>query len=102
MNLTKIDGGFTFEDLNGLNIFKITEGIEKITETQFHVFTNNGIIFLDLNCMIENNTYDSIDDFATELGCQLKDVNYQELIIQKEMELLTVYEEIQRLKEKSN
>lgn len=66
-NIIKIEGGFElegrvyeFEEIDGLNY-------QIISEEQAHIRTNNGIILLDLNCTINENTYDNISAFINEL-----------------------------------
>lgn len=66
-NITKIEGGF---ELGG-RVYQFLEidGIQYnvISESQVHVLTDYGIILLDLNCTINQNTYEDINAFINEL-----------------------------------
>lgn len=66
-NITKIEGGFELEG----RVYEFVEidGIQYnlISESQVHILTDCGIILLDLNCTINENTYEDINAFINEL-----------------------------------
>lgn len=63
INLTTIKGGFVMNELKYL-----FEGeAEILDETQAHVPTDKGVIFCDTTMSVNENTYENINDFLTEL-----------------------------------
>lgn len=66
-NILKIENGFSLQS----NTYKFIEidgamyGI--ISDTQVHVYTDLGIILLDLNCSIEGVYFNNINSFLTDL-----------------------------------
>jgi len=63
LNLTTIPGGFIMHDLE-----YITDGIfEILNETQAHISTNNGIIFIDTTITINNISYKTINELIIVL-----------------------------------
>jgi hypothetical protein len=63
INLTTIKGGFVMRELEYL-----FEGeAEILDETQAHVPTDKGVIFCDTTMLINENTYENINDFLTAL-----------------------------------
>lgn len=71
LNLIKIENGFTLNENEYLfNPFYSDNGIvdyEIISNNQCHIGVNNGVIFLDLSCSINDNTFENINDFITAL-----------------------------------
>jgi len=66
-NLTKIQGGFVYN--NQMFMFTEIEGIdyEILNPFQFHIYTDLGIILFDLDCLIDGVKYDSIIDCINAL-----------------------------------
>jgi len=63
LNLTTIPGGFIMRDLE-----YITDGIfEILHETQAHISTNNGTIFIDITVTINNISYKTINELIIVL-----------------------------------
>ena len=63
LNLTTIPGGFIMHDLE-----YITDGIfEIIHETQAHISTSNGIIFIDTTITVNNISYKTINELIIVL-----------------------------------
>jgi hypothetical protein len=63
LNLTTIPGGFIMRDLE-----YITDGIfEILHETQAHISTNNGTIFIDTTVTINNISYKTINELIIVL-----------------------------------
>lgn len=68
-------------------------------ESQILANTDKGCILLDLSCTINGVVYDNITSFCSDLGVEIiNEPTQEELIAQKEAQLLAIYEEIQRLK----
>lgn len=66
-NLQKIENGFEFEG-NQFEFIEIDENqYNIISDTQVHIYTDMGIILLDLNVAIEYRIFDSITEFINEL-----------------------------------
>lgn len=63
-NITKISGGFTISNSNTIFLY---EGNYEILGDYMHVETNQGIIYLDLSCTIENQSFTDINAFANFL-----------------------------------
>jgi hypothetical protein len=62
-NLTTISNGFIMNELEYL-----FEGeAEIINETQAHVPTDRGVIFMDTTMTIDNESFNNINDFLTKL-----------------------------------
>lgn len=66
-NITKIEGGFIlnsstyqFLDIDG-------QYYQVVSNEQVHVYTDLGIILLDLNCSIDDEAYNDIDSFVSAL-----------------------------------
>ena len=64
-NITKISGGFTISNSN--TIFLYEGKYEISSDYHMHVWTNQGIIYLDLSCTIENQSFTDINAFANFL-----------------------------------
>jgi hypothetical protein len=63
INLTTIKGGFVMNELE-----YIFEGeAEILSETQAHVPTDRGVIFMDTTMTIDNESFNNINDFLTKL-----------------------------------
>lgn len=68
-------------------------------ESQILANTDKGSILLDLSCTINEIAYDNATSFCSSLGVPIIDEPTQEeLIAQKEAELLEMFEELKRLK----
>lgn len=64
-NITKIDGGFIFNDTE--YIFDELRTRNAISQSQAHVYTSNGVLLLDLSCTIESTSFTDINSFLTNL-----------------------------------
>ena len=64
-NITKILGGFTITNLN--TIFLYEGNYEILENDQVHIWTNQGIIYLNLSCTIENQSFTDINVFVNFL-----------------------------------
>lgn len=66
-NLTKIPGGFQHQEC----MYQFNPVDEQyylaISQEQLHVYTDQGIILLDLSCTIDGKSYDNIILFGQEL-----------------------------------
>jgi hypothetical protein len=62
-NITTIQNGFIFNETQ----YTFEGEIEIISETQCHVPTNEGVILLDLSCLINEVEYTDIDLFVKAL-----------------------------------
>lgn len=71
MNITKIDNGFTINNTDYLFQEVETEtglvAYEILSESQVLVGTNEGFIFLDLSCTIDNVLYTNMTQFIEVL-----------------------------------
>lgn len=87
--LNSID--YTFEGKN-----------EIISNSQALIGTNIGIILIDLSCTINDVEFTNINSFLSALGVIeiVQGLTQDELIAQKEAELLTMYKELEALKTK--
>lgn len=66
-NITKISGGFLFNEIN-YNFNEVDGDKYKIlTSTQLWVYTDQGIILFDLTCTIDGVSYTDINLFAQDL-----------------------------------
>jgi hypothetical protein len=66
-NIVKIENGFKL-DFNTYQFIDIDrEQYNIISDTQAHIYTNNGIILLDLGCAIDYKIYDNMVDFIYNL-----------------------------------
>ena len=64
-NITKISGGFTISNSNTIYLY---EGNYEISsDYHMHVWTNQGIIYLNLSCTIENQSFTDINVFVNFL-----------------------------------
>lgn len=66
-NITKISGGFQHQEY--MYQFNPVDGqyYLAISQEQLHVYTDQGIILLDLSCTINGKSYDDIILFGQEL-----------------------------------
>jgi len=72
MNIKTTDNGFIFKDIN----YNFTECIydnriisnEIISDNQLLIGTNEGLIFLDLTCSINDKFYININEFLKALN----------------------------------
>jgi hypothetical protein len=71
MNIQTFKNGFNFNEINYIfQDFENENGLIKyeiISDSQVLIGTDNGIIFFDLSCSINNKLYNNIDNFITEL-----------------------------------
>jgi len=71
MNIQTFKNGFNFNEINYIfQDFENENGFIKyeiISISQVLIGTDNGIIFFDLSCTINNKFYDNIDNFINEL-----------------------------------
>lgn len=71
MNITKIDNGFNINNIDYLFQEVETEtglvAYEILSESQVLVGTNEGFIFLDLSCTIDNVLYTNMTQFIEVL-----------------------------------
>jgi hypothetical protein len=66
-NIQKTENGFQFEG-NQFEFIEIDGNqYNIISDTQVHIYTDMGIILLDLNVAIEYRIYDNIVEFINEL-----------------------------------
>jgi len=66
MNITKAEGGFKIDDQDFDYLFKDLEH-EILSEKQCHIITNMGTIFFDTSVTIENQSFQTIENWITEL-----------------------------------
>ena len=66
MNITKIENGFKIDGQEFDYLFKGLEH-EILSEDQCHIITNIGTIFFDTSVTIENQSFQTIEDWITEL-----------------------------------
>jgi hypothetical protein len=66
-NITKIEGGFLYNERE--YAFIEIDGLQYriVSDTQVHIYTDYGIILFDLTCSIDEITYDNINTFINEL-----------------------------------
>jgi hypothetical protein len=66
-NITKIEGGFSHYDVIYQFIDIDGQYYQVISNSQAHVYTDCGIILLDLYCSIDGESYEDIDSFISAL-----------------------------------
>ena len=66
MNITKIENGFKVDEQGFDYLFKGLEH-EVLCDTQCHIITNIGTIFFDTSVTIENQSFQTIEDWIAEL-----------------------------------
>lgn len=66
MNITKIEKGFKIDGQEFDYLFKGLEH-EILSKDQCHIITNMGTIFFDTSVTIENQSFQTIEDWITEL-----------------------------------
>jgi hypothetical protein len=62
-NLTTISNGFIMNELE----YTFDGEAEILNETQAHVPTDRGVIFMDTTMTIDNESFNNINDFLTKL-----------------------------------
>jgi hypothetical protein len=62
-NLTTISNGFVMNELE----YTFEGEAEILNETQAHVPTDRGVIFMDTTMTIDNESFNNINDFLTKL-----------------------------------
>jgi len=69
INITKIENGFKFFDpgIEKEKIFYYQGQYEILSPTSVHIWTDEGIIFLDLSCTIEGQSFSDPQDFINFL-----------------------------------
>lgn len=66
-NITKISGGFLFNEIT-YNFNEVDGAKYKVlTSTQLWVYTDHGIILFDLTCTIDGVSYTDINLFGQDL-----------------------------------
>jgi len=66
-NITKISGGFLFNEIS-YNFNEVDQVKYRVlSDSQLWVFTDQGIILLDLTCTIDGVTYTDINLFGQNL-----------------------------------
>jgi hypothetical protein len=89
---------------NNIIFFKendyILSSIEILNSTQILAYTDKGNVLLDLSCTIQDVSFTDINNFISALGIVeiIKEPTQEELIAQKEAQLLEMFEELKRLK----
>ena len=63
INLTTIPNGFAMRELE----YQFDGDAEILDETQAHVPTDRGVIFMDTTMTIDNESFNNINDFLTTL-----------------------------------
>lgn len=63
LNLTTIPGGFIMHDFE----YIIDSIFEILNETEVHISTNNGIIFIDTTVTVNNISYKTINELIIVL-----------------------------------
>lgn len=66
-NITKIEGGFELSNSTYQFIDIDGQYYQVISNSQAHVYTDSGIILLDLSCTIDGESYEDIDSFISDL-----------------------------------
>lgn len=66
-NIEKIEGGFIHNDSTYQFLDIDGQYYQVISNEQAHVYTDLGIILLDLSCSIDNTIYDDINLFISAL-----------------------------------
>jgi hypothetical protein len=66
-NIIKIEGGFVYNDTSYQFIDIDGQYYQVISNEQVHVYTDFGIILLDLSCSIDDEYYEDIDSFISAL-----------------------------------
>ncbi len=77
----------------------LLNSIRVLSDTQMLANTDKGIVLFDLSCTINGNSFGTIENFVAQFGViQIYEPTQEELIAQKEAELLAVFEELKKLK----
>jgi len=66
-NIIKIEGGFVHNSTSYQFIDIDGQYYQVISNEQVHVYTDFGIILLDLSCSIDDEYYEDIDSFISAL-----------------------------------
>lgn len=66
-SITKIDSGFVHNDASYYFMDIDGQYYQVISNEQVHVYTDLGIILLDLSCSIDDEYYEDIDSFISAL-----------------------------------
>lgn len=66
-NITKIEGGFQYNDTEYTFVEIDAQQYQVISNSQVHIYTDYGIILFDLTCTINETIYDNINAFINEL-----------------------------------
>lgn len=71
-----------------------------LSDTQLLADTDKGSVLFDLSCTINGDSFVTIENFAAQFGviAIAESTTQEELIAQKEAELLAMYAELQALK----
>ena len=65
MNLTKIEKGYSVGKLKYM--FDYTKEVEILSDTQCHIPTDNGIMFFDTTVSIDNQFFETLEDWIDKL-----------------------------------
>ena len=73
-NITKIEGGFLFNDRE--YTFIEIDGLQYtiVSDTQVHIYTDYGIILFDLTCSIDEQIFTDINQVLNDLKNFIKDL----------------------------
>jgi len=89
---------------NNIIFFKennyILSSVEILNSTQILAYTDKGNVLLDLSCTIQDVSFTDINNFISALGIVeiIQEPTQEEIIAQKEAQLLEMFEELKRLK----
>lgn len=74
MNIKTIKNGFNLNSVDytfeSFEIDGVLNAYEVISDSQMLAGTNEGLIFLDLSCSINDKFFESINDFIKALGIE--------------------------------
>ena len=65
MNLTKIEKGYSVGKLKYM--FDYTKEVEILSDNQCHIPTDNGIMFFDTTVSIDNQFFETLEDWIDKL-----------------------------------
>ena len=65
MNIKKIENGFSIDDIKF--IYEFDGDAEILSTTECHIPTKNGIIFFDITVTINNQIFETIEEFIYNL-----------------------------------
>jgi hypothetical protein len=65
MNIKKIENGFSIDDIK--MIYEFDGDAEILSNTECHIPTSNGILFFDIIVTINDQVYETIEEFIYAL-----------------------------------